>query len=103
MKRQLEIVLRAFIPALFRILDCAPYLHETYILPVVLKAQRYRIHQNRGYAGKWHIEGLSEDIRAVAVYYNQVDPELTGGNMKFRPSRVPGTNLSFLYILGRWC
>ena len=38
------------------------------------------------YAGRWHVEGQTENIVAVGVYYLQVDEGLEGGNLKFRPA-----------------
>ena len=41
------------------------------------------------YSGRWHTEGLTENIIAVGVYYLHVDDQLTGGSLKFRPKAGP--------------
>ena len=41
------------------------------------------------YAGRWHVEGQTENIVGVGVYYLQVDDGLFGGNLKFRPAEAP--------------
>ena len=41
------------------------------------------------YAGRWHVEGQTENIVAVGVYYLQVDEGLEGGKLKFRAADSP--------------
>lgn len=41
------------------------------------------------YSGRWHTEGQTENIVAVGVYYLDVDDELEGGGLKFRPKVGP--------------
>ena len=56
---------------------------------VVVKSQTYHLPARTGYSGKWHIEGLNDDIEAVATYYCEVDDRLQGGALKFRNIQVP--------------
>eukprot|EP01084_Bolivina_argentea_P187004 322218_1 len=56
---------------------------------VIVKSQRYLIKQNHGYSGKWHIEGLTENIALVGIYYYEWDKGLNGGNLKFRSVQAP--------------
>eukprot|EP01125_Pyxidicula_operculata_P020099 TRINITY_DN734_c0_g1_i4.p1 TRINITY_DN734_c0_g1~~TRINITY_DN734_c0_g1_i4.p1 ORF type:complete len:433 (+),score=45.88 TRINITY_DN734_c0_g1_i4:432-1730(+) len=58
-------------------------------LQVVVKAQTYHIEPGMSYSGKWHLEGVTERIVAVGVYYCHVDSDLEGGNLKFRPRKIP--------------
>jgi hypothetical protein len=41
------------------------------------------------YSGRWHTEGQTENIIAVGVYYLDIDDELEGGSLKFRPKYAP--------------
>jgi hypothetical protein len=59
-------------------------------LQVVVKVQRYQIEPNTSYTGKWHVEGITERIVAVGVYYVYIDDELNGGNLIFRNKSYPG-------------
>src|SRR5690606_6158498 len=38
-------------------------------LQVIVKAQRYRLPPHTAYAGRWHVEGVTENIVGVGVYY----------------------------------
>eukprot|EP01112_Ceratiomyxa_fruticulosa_P008142 TRINITY_DN2106_c0_g2_i6.p1 TRINITY_DN2106_c0_g2~~TRINITY_DN2106_c0_g2_i6.p1 ORF type:complete len:598 (-),score=89.97 TRINITY_DN2106_c0_g2_i6:53-1654(-) len=59
-------------------------------LQVIVKAQSYNLPPFSSYAGRWHIEGATENIVAVGVYYIQIEDELQGGKLKFRPDHGPG-------------
>ncbi|ETO35327.1 hypothetical protein RFI_01734, partial [Reticulomyxa filosa] len=65
----------------------------------VVKSQRYGIQPNTGYAGHWHVEGLTENIRYVGLYYWEWDDALSGGNMKFRPLVHPQRCYMDNYVL----
>ena len=41
------------------------------------------------YSGRWHTEGQTENIIAVGVYYLDIDDQLEGGSLKFRPKVSP--------------
>jgi hypothetical protein len=41
------------------------------------------------YSGRWHTEGYTENIVAVGVYYLDIDDQLEGGTLKFRPKEAP--------------
>ena len=41
------------------------------------------------YSGRWHTEGRTENIVAVGVYYLDIDDQLDGGALKFRPKEGP--------------
>jgi hypothetical protein len=43
------------------------------------------------YSGRWHTEGQTENIIAVGVYYLDIDDQLEGGTLKFRPKKTPST------------
>ncbi|KAI9324312.1 hypothetical protein DFJ73DRAFT_872989 [Zopfochytrium polystomum] len=58
-------------------------------LQVIVKMQMYEIPPHSTYTGKWHLEGQTENIAAVGVYFLQVDDGLRGGHMKFRPRFLP--------------
>lgn len=71
-------------------------------LQVIVKAQSYYLEPGMTYSGRWHLEGHTENIVGVGVYYCQVDSgefifhdiltrkiELKGGNVKFRPDSAP--------------
>jgi hypothetical protein len=58
-------------------------------LQVVVKVQRYVLEPLMSYTGKWHVEGLTENIQYGGVYYIDQDPELDGGGLKFRNSGSP--------------
>ncbi|CAF1517427.1 unnamed protein product [Didymodactylos carnosus] len=47
------------------------------------------------YAGRWHTEGQTEHIVAVGVYYVDVDEQLEGGFLKFRPPTAPQPHYDF--------
>lgn len=55
---------------------------------VIIKAQQYLMPKGSSYAGKWHLEGLTENIQAVGAYYPLVDPGLRGGDIRFRNQLV---------------
>jgi hypothetical protein len=55
-------------------------------LQVIVKVQRYELPPYSSYEGKWHVEGLTENILYGSVYYIDQDPSLTGGGLKFRNS-----------------
>ena len=57
-------------------------------LQVIVKVQRYQIEPNTSYTGKWHVEGITERIVAVGVYYVYIDEELNGGNLIFRNKEI---------------
>jgi hypothetical protein len=54
-----------------------------------VKAQSYHLQPGMSYAGRWHVEGQTENIVAVGVYYLEINEDLTGGNLKFRPAYGP--------------
>eukprot|EP01119_Soliformovum_irregulare_P009083 TRINITY_DN22214_c0_g1_i1.p1 TRINITY_DN22214_c0_g1~~TRINITY_DN22214_c0_g1_i1.p1 ORF type:complete len:544 (+),score=128.21 TRINITY_DN22214_c0_g1_i1:46-1677(+) len=81
-------VFRAMVPMMQRLNLIDDSKPETR-LQVVVKAQSYHIQPGTSYAGRWHTEGVNENIIAAGVYYCHVDPDLTGGNLKFRPSSAP--------------
>eukprot|EP01117_Protostelium_nocturnum_P008125 TRINITY_DN2899_c0_g1_i3.p1 TRINITY_DN2899_c0_g1~~TRINITY_DN2899_c0_g1_i3.p1 ORF type:complete len:479 (+),score=109.54 TRINITY_DN2899_c0_g1_i3:3833-5269(+) len=58
-------------------------------LQIVVKVQRYHLEPGMTYAGRWHTEGMTENISAVGVYYLEVEPGLTGGCLKFRNAQAP--------------
>eukprot|EP01119_Soliformovum_irregulare_P018022 TRINITY_DN5458_c0_g1_i1.p1 TRINITY_DN5458_c0_g1~~TRINITY_DN5458_c0_g1_i1.p1 ORF type:complete len:566 (+),score=118.33 TRINITY_DN5458_c0_g1_i1:134-1699(+) len=58
-------------------------------LQVVIKAQTYRIEPGMSYAGRWHTDGVTENIIAAGIYYCSVGEHLMGGNLKFRPRHAP--------------
>jgi len=58
-------------------------------LQVIVKAQSYCMPLGLSYGGRWHVEGLTENIVAVGVYYCHVDANLLGGDLKFRPPNCP--------------
>lgn len=58
-------------------------------LQVVVKAQAYLMPPGAAYAGKWHLEGLTENIVAVGAYYLEADPALQGGTIRFRNLNTP--------------
>lgn len=41
------------------------------------------------YSGRWHVEGHSENIAGVGVYYCHLGDGLEGGSLKFRPKTAP--------------
>jgi hypothetical protein len=59
---------------------------ETTKLQVIVKAQRYELQPFSSYKGKWHVEGLTENILYGGIYYLDQDPGLKGGGLKFRNS-----------------
>eukprot|EP01117_Protostelium_nocturnum_P013805 TRINITY_DN5194_c0_g1_i1.p1 TRINITY_DN5194_c0_g1~~TRINITY_DN5194_c0_g1_i1.p1 ORF type:complete len:525 (+),score=167.63 TRINITY_DN5194_c0_g1_i1:88-1662(+) len=61
-------------------------------LQIVVKVQRYNLEPSMTYSGRWHTEGMSENVVAAGVYYLEVDPGISGGNLKFRPSEGPQPN-----------
>jgi hypothetical protein len=52
--------------------------------------QRYKIEPHTSYTGQWHVEGITEGIVGVGVYYAFIDDELDGGNLIFRNKSFPG-------------
>eukprot|EP01113_Clastostelium_recurvatum_P037643 TRINITY_DN5528_c0_g1_i1.p1 TRINITY_DN5528_c0_g1~~TRINITY_DN5528_c0_g1_i1.p1 ORF type:complete len:633 (+),score=92.22 TRINITY_DN5528_c0_g1_i1:211-2109(+) len=58
-------------------------------LQVVVKVQCYCIAPGTKYAGRWHTEGLTENIVAAGVYYLHIDDGLEGGAVKFRAAETP--------------
>jgi hypothetical protein len=60
-------------------------------LQVIVKAQRYLLPSGASYSGRWHMEGLTEKIVAVGVYYASVDDSLEGGKLRFRNKTTPPT------------
>lgn len=81
----IEGVFQAMLPGLLAVLP--PVLPK--VLQVAIKAQRYRVPPRATYTGQWHTEGVTEDVAAVGVYYAEWPSELTGGELKFRPSELP--------------
>lgn len=71
---------------------------EDTLLRVIVKAQSYRLLPGMKYSGRWHVEGQTENIVAVGVYYCHVGEELEGGNLKFRAPEVKNLS-SFLASL----
>eukprot|EP01112_Ceratiomyxa_fruticulosa_P019617 TRINITY_DN6463_c0_g1_i2.p1 TRINITY_DN6463_c0_g1~~TRINITY_DN6463_c0_g1_i2.p1 ORF type:complete len:169 (+),score=41.43 TRINITY_DN6463_c0_g1_i2:144-650(+) len=45
-------------------------------LQVVIKAQSYNMLEHQGYSGRWHVEGATENVVAVGVYYTQIDQSI---------------------------
>ena len=39
--------------------------------------------------GQWHVEGITEGIVGVGVYYASIDDKLDGGNLIFRNKSYP--------------
>ena len=62
---------------------------ETRMVQIVFKAQSYVLEAGMTYSGMWHVDGVTENVVAVGVYYAQVDEELEGGDLKFRPAHAP--------------
>ncbi len=62
---------------------------ESSRLQVITKIQRYNIQAGTSYSGHWHIEGKTENIVAVGVYYCQISSCLQGGHLEFRPLVYP--------------
>eukprot|EP01127_Copromyxa_protea_P006106 TRINITY_DN1591_c0_g1_i1.p1 TRINITY_DN1591_c0_g1~~TRINITY_DN1591_c0_g1_i1.p1 ORF type:complete len:622 (-),score=111.66 TRINITY_DN1591_c0_g1_i1:532-2397(-) len=58
---------------------------ESVELQVIIKSQMYNLAPNSTYAGKWHTEGLTENIVAAGVYYANISSHLIGGDLIFRP------------------
>ncbi len=54
-----------------------------------MKVQRYKIEPHTSYTGQWHVEGITEGIVGVGVYYAFIDDELDGGNLIFRNKSYP--------------
>ena len=54
-----------------------------------MKAQSYNLQPGMSYAGRWHMEGQTENIVAAGVYYPHIGTDLQGGNLKFRPAESP--------------
>ena len=54
--------------------------------------QRYKIEPHTSYTGQWHVEGITEGIVGVGVYYAFIDDELDGGNLIFRNKSYPGSS-----------
>ena len=63
-------------------------------IQVVVKAQQYVLPPKSTYSGKWHTEGMAENIGIVGVYYIDLDPEIEGGQLKFRPQEPPGRSFA---------
>ena len=64
-------------------------------LQVVVKVQRYRMPPRATYTGRWHTEGVCENVSMVGVYYAEWPELLEGGELKFRPTDVPDDNFRF--------
>ena len=47
-------------------------------IQVIVKSQRYEVPDSTSYSGHWHKEGLTENIKFVALYYFDKDDRLTG-------------------------
>jgi hypothetical protein len=58
-------------------------------LQIVVKVQKYELPPKSNYTGKWHVEGLTENIIFAGVYYISHDSVLEGGELKFRNTGVP--------------
>jgi hypothetical protein len=58
-------------------------------LQVVVKLQRYCVPPMASYTGRWHTEGVTENIDCVGVYYVEWPSTLTGGELKFRTTEIP--------------
>jgi hypothetical protein len=58
-------------------------------LKVIVKAQKYHLKPGMSYTGNWHVEGRTEKITAVGVYYCERGSDLKGGDLKFRNASVP--------------
>ena len=56
---------------------------------VVTKLQRYVVPPGAAYTGKWHTEGVTENVAAVGVMYVAWPAALRGGALRFRPTSVP--------------
>ncbi|CAF0917842.1 unnamed protein product [Adineta steineri] len=65
-------------------------------LQVIIKAQSYNLKAGMKYSGRWHTEGQTENIVAVGVYYLDIDEELEGGALKFRPKYSPQSSYAEL-------
>ncbi|CAF1194575.1 unnamed protein product [Adineta steineri] len=63
--------------------------NEEQKLQVIVKAQSYNLKSGMKYSGRWHTEGQTENIVAVGVYYLDIDDQLEGGSLKFRPKVGP--------------
>ena len=63
---------------------------------VVVKAQSMILKQSQAYDGRWHKEGLTENVLGVGVFYARVDKQMEGGNVKFRPEDGPGEHYGFV-------
>ncbi|CAF1190991.1 unnamed protein product [Adineta steineri] len=63
--------------------------NEEQKLQVIVKAQSYNLKSGMKYSGRWHTEGQIENIVAVGVYYLDIDDQLEGGSLKFRPKVGP--------------
>jgi hypothetical protein len=70
-------------------------LGQTGDLQVIVKVQRYVLQPMTSYTGKWHVEGLTENIVFGGVYYLDQDLELEGGGLKFRNSGCPNNDYHF--------
>ena len=58
-------------------------------LQVVIKAQHYSLPPSSSYSGKWHVEGLTENVVAAGVYYCEKSKNLTAGQLRFRNEEIP--------------
>jgi hypothetical protein len=48
------------------------------------------------YSGRWHTESQTENIIAVGVYYLDIDHQVEGGSLQFRPKHF------IIQILQQW-
>jgi hypothetical protein len=58
-------------------------------IQVVCKAQRYVLPHQVQYSGKWHTEGLTENVMLSSVYYLEQDDGLDGGSLLFFSEGAP--------------
>jgi hypothetical protein len=72
--------------------------NENQKLQVIVKAQSYNLKAGMKYSGRWHTEGQTENIIAVSVYYLDIDDQLEGGSLKFRPKYTPQENFCGIEI-----
>ncbi|CAF1120481.1 unnamed protein product [Adineta ricciae] len=66
-------------------------------LQVIVKVQCYNLPADVKYSGHWQIEGRTENIQAIGVYYLQIDDKLEGSALKFRPRITPDKTYTNIY------
>ena len=81
--KNLEVVFQELVP-LFQLLDEFIPTRKECTRQVVIKIQSYIIPPRTAYTGRWHTEGVTENIMAVGVYYVDVAVELEGGELEFK-------------------